>query len=127
MQQAVKSGDPAAVAALYTEDAVLYQASEVAQGREAIKESYAGTFRAFPDAYSEFWNIMTCGEYFIYQGTWGGTHSGPLATPEGDVPPTGRRIEIPFAFIAKMSPEGLIEEDRTYFDTALMMEQLGLG
>jgi hypothetical protein len=70
---------------------------------------------------------MTCGEHFIYEGTMHGTHTGSLATPEGDVPPTGRKIAIPFAFIARMSPEGLIQQDRTYFDSALMGQQLGLG
>ena len=54
LKRAFKSGDPAAIAALYTEDAVLHQASEVAQGREAIKESYAAFLRAFPDGGSEF-------------------------------------------------------------------------
>jgi hypothetical protein len=126
MQQALASGDPAAIAALYTEDAILHEGSQVARGREAIEESYAGLLRAFPDANPEFWNIMSCGEYFIYEGINRGTHSGPLATPEGEIPPTGRKIEVRFAFIAEMSPEGLIQEDRTYFDSALMMQQLGL-
>ena len=126
LRKAFRSGDPAAIAALYTEDAVLHQASEVAQGREAIKESYAAFLRAFPDGGSEFWNIMSCGEHFIYEGSWRGTHSGPLATPQGDVPPTGRKVEFSFAFIAKMNSEGLIQEDHSYFDSALMMQQLGL-
>jgi len=127
LRKAFRSSDPAALAALYTEDAVLHEGSEVFQGREAIKESYAASLRAFPDMEPEFWNIMSCGEYFIYEGTSRGTHTGPLATPEGDIPPTGRKIEIRFAFIAKMNSEGLVQEDRTYFDSALMMQQLGLG
>ena len=127
MNQALRSGDPAAVAALYTEDGVMYQASQVFRGREALEKEYADLLRAFPDSQSEFWQIMACGAYFIYQAIWRGTHSGPMATPDGDVPPTGHQIEIPFAFIAKMSPDGLIEEDRTYFDSALMAQQLGLG
>jgi len=127
INQAFRSNDPAALAALYTEDAVLHQASEVFHGREAIQESYAAFFQAFPDGNSEFWNIMTCGDHFIYEGTFRGTNTGPLATPEGDMPPTGRKVELPFAFIAQMSPEGLIEEDRTYFDSALQAQQLGLG
>ena len=127
LRQAFRSSDPAAAAALYTEDAIYHEASQVVRGREAVKELNAAWLRAFPDGEPEFWNIMACGEYFIYEGTWRGTHTGPLATPEGDVPPTGRKIEFRFAFIAKMSPKGLIQEDRTYFDSALMMQQLGLG
>jgi uncharacterized protein (TIGR02246 family) len=127
MQQAFASGDPAAIAALYTEGAVMHQGSDVVRGREAIEEAYAGMLRAFPDAHSEFWNIMSCGETHIYEGIHRATHTGPLATPEGEITPTGREIEFRFAFIAEMSSEGLIHEDRTYFDSALMMQQLGLG
>jgi len=122
-----RNKDAAAFAALYTEDAVLHQGSEVYRGREAIQESYAASFRAFPDGEPEFWNIMSCGKYFIYEGIFRGTNTGPLASSEGDIPPTGRKVEFPFAFIAQMSPKGLIEEDRTYLDSALQMEQLGLG
>jgi steroid delta-isomerase-like uncharacterized protein len=127
VQQAFRGGDPAVHAALYAEDAIYYEASQMVRGREAIRELLAVWYQAFSDVTIEFWNIMSCGEHFIYEGTMRGTHTGPLASPEGDVPSTGRKIEIRFAFIAKMSPGGLIQEDRTYFDSALMMQQLGLG
>ena len=127
LQQAFTSGDPAAIAALYAEDAVLSENSEVSRGREAIQASYAALLRAFPDACPDFWNIMTCGDTFIYEGIQRPTHSGPLATPEGEIAPTGRKIELKFAFFAKMNAEGLIQEDRSYYDTAQMMQQLGLG
>ena len=48
-------------------------------------------------------------------------------TPEGEIAPTGRKIEFRLAFFAKMNAEGLIQEDRTYYDTASMMGQLGLS
>ena len=127
LQEGFRSGDPGALAALYTEDAIYYEGSQVVRGREAVKELYVTWLRAFPDMEPEFWNVMSCGEYFILEGTTRGTHTGPLATPEGDVPPTGRKMEIRFAAINKMSPKGLIQEDHTYFDSALMMQQLGLG
>ena len=126
VQQAFRNGDPAVHAALYAEDAIYYEASQMVHGREAVQELLAVWYQAFSNVTLEFRNIMTCGEHFIYEGTMRGTHTGPLATPEGDVPPTRRKIELPFAFIARMSPEGLIQEDRTYFDSALMMQQLGL-
>ena len=127
LQQAFASGDPAAIAALYAEDAIYYDNSEVIHGRAAIQATYADLLRAFPDANSEFWNKITCGETFIYEGTWQVTHSGPLATLEGDIAPTGRTATFRFAFFAKMNADGLIQEDRSYYDTAQMMQQLGLG
>jgi predicted ester cyclase len=127
IQLAVQDRDPAALAALYTEDAILHEGSQVVQGREAIEKTYTASLGAFSENTIDFWNIMTCSDYFIYEGTRRGTHTGLLITPQGQIPPTGRKIEFSFAFFAKMSPEGLIAEDRTYFDSALMMQQLGLG
>jgi hypothetical protein len=49
-----------------------------------------------------------------------------LASPEGDIPPTGRSVNAGFAFIARVNADGLVEEDRTYFDNLDFMKQLGL-
>ena len=127
LQQAFNDSVLAMHAALYAEDAVYYEASQKVQGREAVQELLAVWYQAFSEVRLEYRKVWTCDDHFIYEGTMYGTHTGSLPTPEGDVPPTGRKIEIPFAFIAKMSTEGLIQEDRTYFDSALMTQQLGLG
>jgi steroid delta-isomerase-like uncharacterized protein len=126
-KEAFRSSDPAALAALYTEDGVYHEGSQVTQGREAIAESYAASLQPFSGVTVEFWNVLTCGEYYVYQGTWRGTHTGPFATPQGDVPPTRRKVEFSFVFINKMNSEGLIQEDHTYYDSVYVMQQLGLG
>jgi predicted ester cyclase len=69
---------------------------------------------------------MSSGEHFLGEGIFGGTHTGPLETPQGDIPATGRKVKVKFAFILDVTPEGLIAEDRSYFDSASMMSQLGL-
>jgi hypothetical protein len=61
-----------------------------------------------------------------FKGGVRGTFTGPLASPEGDIPPTGKSAEVKVAFIAKVNADGLIEEDRTYYDTTDFMKQLGL-
>jgi len=55
-----------------------------------------------------------------------GTNTGPMMSPEGEIPPTGKKVEFKAVWIGRISPEGLIEEDRTYYDTADFMRQLGL-
>jgi hypothetical protein len=55
-----------------------------------------------------------------------GTNTGPLVSPEGEMPPSRRRVEIRMAFILRVRSDGLIEEDQTYFDEAEFMKQLGL-
>ncbi len=55
-----------------------------------------------------------------------GTFTCPLATPEGEVAPTGKKVSLKVAFLAKISPAGLIAEDRSSFDNLAFMKQLGL-
>ena len=70
---------------------------------------------------------MVSGENYAGEGVFRGTHTGPLAGPQGDVAPTGRKIEVKCAFFLKITPDGLVAEDRSYFDSAVMMSQLGLA
>ena len=120
--------DPAALAQLYAQDAtyMLSGEPELLRGRKAIQKSYEVFFRAFPDMSVEKTLSMTSGDHHFAEAIARGTHTGPFATPQGEIAPTGRKIELKMAFVAKVTPEGLIAEDRTYFDSAVMMSQLGL-
>ena len=117
--------DADATAALYEQDAVYHMYPEVFEGRDAIRESMAAWFAAFPDTQWELNNLMSAGDTFIAEGTFRGTHKGPLKNAEGEIPATGKRVEVPCCFIGKVSANGLIAEDRTYFNAALLMQQLG--
>ena len=64
--------------------------------------------------------------HVVCAGHMAGTNTGPLVSPEGEIPPTGRRVNIRMAFILRVTPTGQIEEDQTYFDEAEFMKQLGL-
>lgn len=127
--QAFNAHDVDEMVQLYAEDAtyMLPAESEPLHGRKAIKESYEMFFRAFPDMSSEITFSMASGEHFLAECIVRGTHAGPLASPQGDVPPTGRKIELKMAFVAKVTEDGLVAEDRTYYDSAVMMNQLGLN
>lgn len=119
--------DAEGAASLYEPDAVYYMYPDVMHGREAVKESLQSWFTAFPDNRWELQNFMSSGDTFIAEGIFKGTHTGPMHTPEGEVPPTGKTVEMPCCFIGKVSENGLIAEDRTYVNAAMMMEQLGLS
>jgi predicted ester cyclase len=113
-------------AALYEPDAIYYLYPDVMHGREAVKESVEDWFTAFPDANWELINLMSSEDTFIAEGVFKGTHTGPMRTPDGEIPPTGKPVEMPCCFIGRVSENGLIAEDRTYLNAAMMMEQLGL-
>ncbi len=128
MQEAYDSHDMAALAQLYAEDATMIMPGEPEpiRGREAIERNQATGFRALPDLSVEYTLILISGNHIVFEGVSQGTFTGPLASPEGDIPPTGKRVINRFAFIVKVNAEGLIEEDRTYFDLSVYMQQLGL-
>ena len=128
VQEAVDNKDMAALAQLYAEDAKLIMSGEPEpiQGREAIAKNLEAVFRAMPDFHAKFTPIVISGDYIVFEVVSQGTFTGPLASPEGDIPPTGKRVLYKVAFIAKVNADGLIEEDRTYYDTAEFMRQLGL-
>ena len=124
----MQSSDPVAVANLYAPDAVMIQAdlSSPMHGREALLEYYKGMYKAFPDIKVDFSVVAFSSDTIVFEGVGSGTFTGPLATPEGEVAPTGNKVSFKGVFIAKISPDGLIAEDRSYSDNLAFMKQLGV-
>lgn len=122
------TADPVAIADLYAQDAVMTQPNEPApvRGRAAILKSYQSIFIAFPNWKFDFNSILFADDTIIFELVGHGTMTGPLVTPEGEIAPTGKNMDLKTAFLAKISPEGLIVEDRSYFDNTEMLKALGL-
>ena len=120
--------DAERLASLYTDDqvTVLPGAPDPVRGRKNKAEMVAGYFRAFPDLTLQIPLVLVSGNHIVCAGHMAGTNMGPLVSPEGEMPPTGRRVNIRMAFILRVTPTGLIEEDQTYFDEAEFLKQLGL-
>jgi steroid delta-isomerase-like uncharacterized protein len=80
---------------------------------------------AFPDAKVEVTNISAGDDWAVAEFIGRGTHTGPLKTPAGDVPPTGRPFELRFCEVYRVK-NGKIAACNLYYDAAGMMRQLGL-
>ena len=81
---------------------------------------------AFPDGRVEVTNLIDGGEWVAVEYTGRGTNTGPMSTPEGELPPTGRSVEIPMVDLWQFE-DGKVVSGRSYFDMAGMMTQLGLS
>jgi steroid delta-isomerase-like uncharacterized protein len=127
LQLAIDNHDSVAIAQCYAEDATMVMSGEPEpiRGREAIAKNLEAVFRAMPDLNVEFTTLIS-GNHIVFEGATEGTFTGPMATPAGDIPPTGKSAKYKYVFIAKVNADGLIEEDRTYYDPADFMRQLGL-
>jgi ketosteroid isomerase-like protein len=84
-----------------------------------------GFSRAFPDGRIHGDRYVESGDVVVVEGRFTGTHTGPLDTPTGQIPATGRPLVLPFADLFRIT-DGKIAEHRIYFDTVGMLTQLGL-
>jgi steroid delta-isomerase-like uncharacterized protein len=98
-----------------------------ALGAKFTMREYAETWaRAFPDGKIQITNLVAQGDCCVAEFIGRGTHTGPLRTPMGEVPATGKRVELPLVEIYRLR-EGRITEGKVYFDTAALMAQLGIS
>ena len=126
--EAFNRHDADATAKLYANDCVVHDPlyPEPLVGRNAVKEDNANFFRAFPDIRFEIVEILDRGDVGSAEMKMTGTNTGPLTTPMGEIPPTGKRIELWGAVYARLGAQDLVVEERRYYDTASFMRALGV-
>jgi predicted ester cyclase len=95
------------------------------RGAEGMRDYFALWRTACPDNRVNCRNIVGEGDRVMGEGTFSGTHNGPLHHPAGAIPPTGRRLKVDFVG-ALHTADGKFASFRTYFDVLDLMSQLGL-
>lgn len=127
LNAAVNAHDLNPIGDMYAEDAELvWPGLGPTKGRNAIVGFYATLFGAFPDVHVTIKRIIEEGSAVAIEYTSEGTHSGPLPMPDGELPPTNRRIRTDASSIGAVDGEGLIKTQREYFDQVEILAQLGL-
>jgi steroid delta-isomerase-like uncharacterized protein len=121
----INAHDAEAIGALYAEDGVLSDPSGEFRGREAIVQYWNGFFQAFPDMSGGDEFKADSGDTAINEWTASGTNQGPLETPEGTLPATGKRMTIRGCDAITVQ-EGRITSHRVYYDQLTFLTQLGL-
>jgi predicted ester cyclase len=81
--------------------------------------------KGFPDAKITVRNQVVDGSWLVQEFTLQGTHTAPLNTPMGLIPPTGKRVDSRGVSVGRYE-NGQIIEVRLYFDQNEVMSQLGL-
>jgi steroid delta-isomerase-like uncharacterized protein len=94
-------------------------------GAKEVIDTWKAWARAIPDSKATFDREVASGNTVTLEGTWRGTHKGPLQTPNGDIAPTGRTIELRAVEVVDVA-DGKATSIRHYFDMATLMDQLGL-
>ena len=95
------------------------------QGVGEIIPCWQGWKDAMPDVKGNVTNACATGNTVVLEVTWKGTHTGPLQSPDGTIPPTGREQITRAGWVMNFDGDK-IKESRHYFDMLSFMEQLGL-
>src|SRR5262245_21489852 len=64
----------------------------VVHGRDQIRATTEALFVAFPDGTLRFGEQVLADDAAATEVVFTGTHTGPLASPDGEIPPTGRTV-----------------------------------
>ena len=94
------------------------------QGPEKIIELFKGWKTAMPDAAGTVTSAVGGGNTAALEVTWKGTQTGPLVTPEGTIPASGKRQETPGAIVFTFAGDK-IKETHQYFDLLTFLKQIG--
>jgi steroid delta-isomerase-like uncharacterized protein len=114
---------------LYAGDAVVSDplSPQPLKGRDAIEQDAVDLLRAFPDARFALRAVLEAGETTAVEYGLSGTQTGPLASPNGEIPATGKAMSIGGAAFSRLNDRGEVVEERRYYDVASMLAQLGIG
>jgi ketosteroid isomerase-like protein len=126
--EAAMRGDADTLSALDAVNAVIETPDQgTLSGRDAIAESSAAFRTAFPDLSWEPVHEHEAGNTAIDEGFIVGTHTGPLASHDGQsIPATRRRLRLRIADAATVA-DGAVTSYRLYFDQLELLEQLELA
>ena len=122
---AINAHDAEAIGALYADDGVLSDPAGEFRGLEAIVQYWESFFTAFPDLSGRDEFKAESGDTAINEWSASGTHSGPLETPEGTIPATGKQATLRGCDAITVR-DGRITSHRVYYDQLAFMTQLGL-
>lgn len=100
--------------------------SRKVRGIDDLLTIWKGWAAAFPDSKATFENAHVSGNTVILELTWRGRQTGPLRTAAGEIPATGKPIEMRACQIVDVV-DGKTQQIRQYFDIATMMTQLGVS
>lgn len=95
------------------------------RGFDEVIGLFSAFWEAFPDLKLSITRLVEDGSTVITDARAEGTHQGTLRSPGGDIPATGKRVNLPY--LERFEVErGLIVSGKLIFDRVEMLEQLGV-
>jgi steroid delta-isomerase-like uncharacterized protein len=106
---------------------VVYVEAGTGRRTEGVDDYLAlcrGWKEAFPDVRGTVERSLEGADVVAQDVIWEGTQTGPLATPNGTVPPSGRRVSVG-ATVWATERDGRVAEVSHHLDVMTLMAQIG--
>lgn len=94
------------------------------RGPEGYRKHWELWTTAAPDCQIEINHLHQAPGHVVAEFTARGSHDGPLGTPKGEIPPTGRPVELRLCDCILIE-NGKSYGSRIYFDMLNLLRQLG--
>jgi ketosteroid isomerase-like protein len=97
------------------------------RGKDQVREWLGPFYTGFSSYRHDLTRVFEQGNVVWAEGVWTGTNDGPLVTPDGEAPATGRTVAFPFGMSVTIDEAlGQATEVNVYFDQLGFLAQLGL-
>lgn len=124
--KAIETGDYAAIESLTAPDCDITMPGMGRVDRDTLRTAVLPAYKAgFPDLRHEIVDAVEQGDRVAVRLRITMTQTGTFATPQAEVPPTGRTVVLESADVVTVA-DGRITGWHTYFDQMSMLGQLGL-
>ncbi|MEV6062903.1 ester cyclase [Nocardia asteroides] len=123
--EGLETGDVELAASPFGDDVASVFPSGPLAGIEGLRGMITAFITAFPGMRIERRNVWVDGDTAIAEIVFHGVHTGPLATAQGEVPPSGRELTFPLIDTFTLR-DGKVVEHRGYWDNVTFLTQLGL-
>lgn len=97
----------------------------VYRGKEGIRGMAQSWMKAFPDLKLQVTNFVGNGDLCSVELSVLGTQTGPFIRPEGEIPPSGKKVNAPSCDMIRIR-NGKIQSIHCYFATSVLMSQIGM-
>ena len=93
-------------------------------GKPEFMAFMQGFKSAFPDMRLHYQNILVNENRVAVEFTATGTHTGPLQTPAGDIPPSGKKVTLNVSEFLEWE-NGKLKSIHNYQDAGSLLRQIG--
>lgn len=95
------------------------------RGKNEIRTMAEGWLKAFPDMRLELSSVIESGDVCCAELSMVGTHTGPLTGPQGEIPATGKKVNVPSCDTIRLR-NGKVQSVNCYFSATVLLDQIGV-